>query len=260
MKDKTVAGILALLLGWIGVHRFYLGQPGLGILYIILMFTGVSFLLSLIDAIIFFTTDEEVFDAKYNRKYIEKIQYTYRPRNRNRERQRYQQKQFEQRKRTQKPTQNRRKSNPFREAGLRKYKDYDFEGAIEDFKKSLRVDPRDKRVHFRLACLYSLTEQVSEGFFHLDKAVQLGFVNFERIQNEGDLAFIRTQPQFETFVKNGYRLVHELKAPEEEPLDDIIKQIERLGDLKQKGLLTEEEFAAQKAKLLNKQWCNVAMV
>ena len=37
-------------------------------------------------------------------------------------------------------------------------------------------------------------------------------------------------------------------APVEEV--DVISQLERLGALKAQGLLTEEEFAAQKAKLL----------
>jgi hypothetical protein len=37
-------------------------------------------------------------------------------------------------------------------------------------------------------------------------------------------------------------------APAQE--DDVITQLERLGALKAQGLLTEEEFAAQKAKLL----------
>jgi hypothetical protein len=32
--------------------------------------------------------------------------------------------------------------------------------------------------------------------------------------------------------------------------DDVIAQLERLGALKDQGILTEEEFAAQKAKLL----------
>jgi len=31
---------------------------------------------------------------------------------------------------------------------------------------------------------------------------------------------------------------------------DVIEQLQRLGDLKAQGILTEEEFAAQKAKLL----------
>jgi hypothetical protein len=34
------------------------------------------------------------------------------------------------------------------------------------------------------------------------------------------------------------------------PQDDMIKQLERLGALKAQGLLTEEEFAAAKQKLL----------
>ena len=32
--------------------------------------------------------------------------------------------------------------------------------------------------------------------------------------------------------------------------DDVIAQLERLGQLKAQGILTEEEFAAQKAKIL----------
>jgi hypothetical protein len=40
-------------------------------------------------------------------------------------------------------------------------------------------------------------------------------------------------------------------APPPAPAEnDAIAQIEKLGELKAKGLLTEEEFAAQKAKLL----------
>jgi len=39
-------------------------------------------------------------------------------------------------------------------------------------------------------------------------------------------------------------------APMPPSQEDIIAQLERLGALKAQGLLTEEEFAAQKAKLL----------
>ena len=38
--------------------------------------------------------------------------------------------------------------------------------------------------------------------------------------------------------------------PAPTPEEDVITQLERLGALKAQGLLTEEEFAAQKAKLL----------
>jgi hypothetical protein len=42
----------------------------------------------------------------------------------------------------------------------------------------------------------------------------------------------------------------EYAPPPPAPDEDVITQIERLGALKAQGLLTEEEFAAQKAKLL----------
>ena len=39
-------------------------------------------------------------------------------------------------------------------------------------------------------------------------------------------------------------------APAAEPATDPVAEIERLGALKDKGLLTDEEFAAAKAKIL----------
>jgi hypothetical protein len=42
----------------------------------------------------------------------------------------------------------------------------------------------------------------------------------------------------------------EYAPPAPAPQDDMITQLERLGALKAQGILTEEEFAAQKAKLL----------
>ena len=39
-------------------------------------------------------------------------------------------------------------------------------------------------------------------------------------------------------------------APAPAPEEDVITQLERLGSLYAQGILTEDEFAAQKAKLL----------
>jgi hypothetical protein len=39
-------------------------------------------------------------------------------------------------------------------------------------------------------------------------------------------------------------------APPAPPAPDPIEQLKQLGELKQQGILTEEEFAAQKAKIL----------
>jgi hypothetical protein len=42
----------------------------------------------------------------------------------------------------------------------------------------------------------------------------------------------------------------EYAPPEPSPEEDMISQLERLGALKAQGLLTDEEFAAAKSKLL----------
>jgi membrane protease subunit (stomatin/prohibitin family) len=40
------------------------------------------------------------------------------------------------------------------------------------------------------------------------------------------------------------------EAPAEAPAEDPYAQLEKLGQLHEQGILTDEEFAAQKAKLL----------
>ena len=71
MKDKNVAALFALFFGIFGIHRFYLGQVGRGILYLMFFwFFGITAIIGLIDAIIFFSMDNDEFDYKYNRNYL----------------------------------------------------------------------------------------------------------------------------------------------------------------------------------------------
>jgi len=65
-KSKLTTILLALLLGGLGIHKFYLGQPRKGILYILFCITNISGLLALIDAIKFIIWDEEKFDEYVN--------------------------------------------------------------------------------------------------------------------------------------------------------------------------------------------------
>ncbi len=65
MKNKYVAGILAILLGDLGIHKFYLGRIGSGILYLLFCWTGIPAIIGLIEGIIYLCTDEEKFQVKY---------------------------------------------------------------------------------------------------------------------------------------------------------------------------------------------------
>jgi len=283
MKEKNVAGILALFLGGFGVHRFYLGQTGLGVFYLIFCWLPLIWILGLIDAIVFFSMDKEAFDLKYNRhqyhltrkkdtdfdrhqRYREERERRRRQ-TRGDRRQERRQERFEPRKR---PQQQRPRSvpkpNPYKNSGIRKYKEFDYDGAIADFGKALEIDEKDVAVHFNIACAYSLNENTERAFHHLDRAVALGFNDFKRIKEHDALAFIRIQDKFEEFEQNGFQLTMQLDVPRQNLLDtipttttptttsgestDLLEQLKKLGELREKGLLTEEEFVAQKKRLL----------
>lgn len=66
MKSKTTAIALCFFLGGFGIHRFYLGQTGLGILYLIFFWTFIPAFIALIDFIGFLLMSEETFNQKYN--------------------------------------------------------------------------------------------------------------------------------------------------------------------------------------------------
>jgi len=61
-NHRKIAIVLAICLGWLGAHRFYLGQIGWGIIYLLILwlFAPLVIVLSLIDALrYFFMTDEQ---------------------------------------------------------------------------------------------------------------------------------------------------------------------------------------------------------
>ena len=66
MKSKLTAGLLALLLGDLGLHKFYLGQTKTGVIYLLFSWTFIPALISLIDGISLLTMSDEDFDKKYN--------------------------------------------------------------------------------------------------------------------------------------------------------------------------------------------------
>ncbi len=273
-RDKHVAGILALFFGWLGVHRYYLGENDRGFMYTIgsgimlwggrIPLLGLLFkflwiplilLISIIDAITFFAMEQKTFDEKYNG--IPRTSRTTTREDRHRERK----EQREARRRPDRSEPKARRSaagrnNPYKRSGIEKFKDFDYAGAIGDFKKSLDLAPNDIATHFNLACAYSLTEKKDLAFHHLDLAVTHGFKDFEKIRNHHGLAYLRIQPEFEDFEENGYRLRQRSSSAQTAEPDilstqpDLLDQLKKLGDLRKSGLLTELEFEQQKKKLL----------
>lgn len=66
MKDKNTAAILAFFFGWMGAHKFYLGQTGAGLLYLVFSLTTIPLFLSFIEFIILALMDRDEFNRRFN--------------------------------------------------------------------------------------------------------------------------------------------------------------------------------------------------
>lgn len=66
MKNKWVAALLAWFFGWIGIHKFYLGNNVAGLLYFLFSWTFIPAILGIFDFIGLILTSEEAFNRKYN--------------------------------------------------------------------------------------------------------------------------------------------------------------------------------------------------
>lgn len=264
MKNKTVAGTLALMLGIFGVHRFYLGKKTQGILHMLLFFFTlmitieedaplimVPAILGFVDAVLFFVMPQTEFDAKYNVRPA--YAYEQSPNTTRRQPPRY----------PHPPQQSVvQRRDPHRRLGIERFRNNDFLGAVEAFQTALSNDYDNPSTHFNLACSYAMLELPEDAFFHLEKAVAFGFDDFHKIDNHHALAFLRNRPEYAGFVANNYQIPAGLPAhsedllaekPDQTPNEtvDVLDQLFQLGDLREKGLLTEEEFTQQKRKLLD---------
>jgi TM2 domain-containing membrane protein YozV/ribosomal protein L40E len=64
-KSRIAAALFAFFLGAFGGHKFYLGQIGLGILYLLFFWTFIPALVAFIEFILFLTMSDEAFNQKY---------------------------------------------------------------------------------------------------------------------------------------------------------------------------------------------------
>jgi len=65
-KNKIVAGLLAIFLGGLGIHKFYLNKGVSGIIYILFCWTYIPSIIGFIEGIIYLLMDEKAFNKKYN--------------------------------------------------------------------------------------------------------------------------------------------------------------------------------------------------
>jgi TM2 domain-containing membrane protein YozV len=63
-KNKNTAVILALFLGGLGIHKFYLGRPVMGIVYLVFCWTFVPAAIAFIEGIWYATMSDALFQER----------------------------------------------------------------------------------------------------------------------------------------------------------------------------------------------------
>lgn len=64
-RSRIAAALFALFLGGFGVHKFYLGQVGMGVVYLLFCWTLIPAIIGFIEGIILLTQTDQAFAGKY---------------------------------------------------------------------------------------------------------------------------------------------------------------------------------------------------
>jgi len=259
-KSKIVAGVLALTLGILGVHRFYLGNRFWGMAnflgFFFLLFVSVQadapivlFLMipGFVEAILFFVMPKGEFDMKYNGGIQPSRKKTREDRAKERK---------ERRGTDPGHTRKSRGTLIIKDAFIA-YKSGHYDMARKYFEDALQYDYNDPQTHFMLACCHSLNKDAKQAYFHLASAVDFGFQEFEEIYHNEALEWLRNLPDFDAFVQNGYRQLAYLTKPKEDLLETksyydatVLDRIADLGELLERGVISKDDFENQKKTLL----------
>jgi TM2 domain-containing membrane protein YozV len=65
-KSRTVAVLLALFLGGIGAHKFYLGKVGTGLIYLLFFWTFIPAIIAVFEAIRWLCMSDASFAEMYS--------------------------------------------------------------------------------------------------------------------------------------------------------------------------------------------------
>ncbi len=68
--NKVVAALLAIFLGSFGIHKFYLGKIGQGVVYLLFCWTFIPGIIGFIEGIFLIAMPDSKFNAQYNQQQI----------------------------------------------------------------------------------------------------------------------------------------------------------------------------------------------
>jgi len=281
-RNRHVAAFLGLIMGWVGIQKFYIGQIGLGVLSAVFSWTFIPMIIGFIDFIRFMIMDDQEFDNRYNNASFTTGGAMHRTRNGTIV--------FKKGERSTPPFEYtapsratgkssfgppQRKStipltaNKHYLTAVKQFDDYLYRDAYHSFESALVDTPNNGELYFQMACCNSLLEEKEKLFQNIQTAISNGFTDLNKIKTNDAMAYFRIQPEYDQIAAGGFmhwpkeeveidvqepmiQPIEQSITPAESPekdMDELLGQLKQLGELRQNGLLTDEEFTLQKRKL-----------
>ena len=247
----------AIFLGFVGVHRFTLGQWHLGLLFIFMFVVSQSLGLyfpgsdglpwatlaagvGYFEALRFYRMSDEEFAHRYLEEVEpEPVRGRYlagtpapHPR-----------------------AVSAKSRRRLADEAAKRYEEFDYQAAAELYEEALDLDLADGEARVLAARCYSLLEQSAPAYRHLRRAVQLRAGNLDLVDADAGFAWLRTRGDFADRRRRAYAEPPAEQDGEGPPAlparaDNVLDQLEQLGRLRNRGLLDDEEFAREKRRLL----------
>lgn len=128
---------------------------------------------------------------------------------------------------------------------MNSYNQGNYDAAIKILEDAILKFNTEPEAYLRLGSVYAKQEKIDLAIKNVAKAKQLG-VNSLELVNEEPFNAIRSTKKWIDFIENDYQLEKDNNTQKMSSADAIIK----LGELLEKGLITREEFDAEKSKIL----------
>jgi len=129
---------------------------------------------------------------------------------------------------------------------MKAYHKGNMEEAYRRVKSAILMAPENPEAYLRLGAYYAKDENIPLAIKNVAKAKSLGIPSLELLDKE-PFDTIRSSKEWIEFKANDYETDKPIIDKPVSSTDELLK----LGELLDKGLITREEFDAQKSKLLN---------
>lgn len=130
---------------------------------------------------------------------------------------------------------------------LELYKSGEYAAALKATEEILLISPNNPFALANAARICSFLEDYEGGFTYLQRAYESGHPSLNKVLQSPDFNSLKSLPEYAEFIRNGF------KKPLNSSVASIANELEKLASLKERGVLTEEEFQIQKQKILKAQ-------